>query len=134
MPSSIQTGIKELLFSGNFIPAFNFLFLAFKHLEYIDLSNNRIKFIHQIIFIRLNNLKTLDLSNNELHKMFSNINRSVYLRESNKFYQIYNMFFTIIPAFNPFYLSRSSVVLNVINLSSNKLSQIPNNFLLQILN
>ena len=59
------TMVKELHFSANHLPDFQFLFHTFG-VEYLDLSHNRMESISPYTFRRFQNLTRVDLSHNNL--------------------------------------------------------------------
>ena len=119
--------VRELHFSGNTIPAFRVFFpYHFQHIEHLDLSNNKIKFLHQYVFQSLRSLYNIDLSSNELYEMFSDINVSEVLKTQFQLCELYENFFLLPPKLNGSALFQNSRLLKVINLSSNNLSRIPN--------
>ena len=92
--------IRELDFSSNYLPEFEFLILLYD-LESINLSYNKIQTINPNAFDSLRKLKSINLSHNALHNMKNSM--------------------TIFPA-----LFRKNLKLQFVDLSWNGLSYLPN--------
>ena len=94
------------------------------YLQQLDISNNKIKFLHQDVLQNLRYLYKIDLSNNQLYEMFSGIKIAEIMRKHDQYLELYEMFFQP-PKLNASALFQNTAFFNVVDISSNNLSGIP---------
>ena len=111
------TIVKELHFSANHVPDFQFLFRTFG-VEYIDLSNNRIEYVNPNTFRRFQNLTMVDLSHNNL-----TYDSTAELFEENLKLAILDLSFNKLSSL-PENIFSSNTNLETIDISNNVFSQL----------
>ena len=119
-----NNSLREIHSSGYSLPVFEaVLILEPNHLEYFDLSNNKIQRLSQNTFAYLEHLKIIDLSNNLLSASRRYENTVSYVFRNNSKLEIIKMTQNGLTYLPPSVFNANKA-LKQIDLSSNKITQI----------
>ena len=118
----MNTSIRELHFAHNHLPNFD-VNLINPHLEYIDLSYNKIENISSNAFLYLTSLLRLNLSNNNLYKAHSFEDRFLVLYKNVGHLKILDLSYNKL-SYLPHDTFISNGNLEQLNMAGNRLQQI----------